>query len=237
MIYKDMFDRLPERYRKTNTEKIYKVLFSSYNEINSSIEGIKDSRDIDKAFGETLDKIGWNVGVFRKNEDDDLFRMLIKIGIVVNLSKGDIPTLNQVSKTLLGDNFIGIRETWNIGEYDKEPAGIVLEMIPGLQGMPNEIIVRATAGGVGVTFILAYKQVTPEIFIGTTTIDGDTTTIIPFIQKEANLETKVSVAFRGNGSEEATIYPNHLYNLDGKGDIYIAIGHDLGFENTTIYPK
>lgn len=149
-LYFKAWRRLPERFRKSNNLDLYYVLYGGYGELEKGFASINDSRNIDKAQGETLDKLGANVGQFRFGEDDELYRLLIKTRIIANLSIGDIPTINKVMSILVKDIFLGIKETWSYGKHRNEPAAIVLQLSEIWSNIPLEIIHRIKAAGVRV---------------------------------------------------------------------------------------
>lgn len=149
-LYYKAWRRLPERFRKPNNLDLYYVLYGGYGELEKGFTSINDSRNIDKAQGETLDKLGANVGQFRFGEDDDLYRLLIKTRIIANLSIGDIPTINKIMSILVKDIFLGIKETWPYEKHRNEPAAIVLQLSEIWSNIPLEIIHRIKAAGVRV---------------------------------------------------------------------------------------
>lgn len=149
-LYYKAWRRLPERFRKPNNLDLYYVLYGGYGELEKGFASINDSRNIDKAQGETLDKLGANVGQFRYGEDDDLYRLLIKTRIIANLSIGDIPTINKIMSILVKDIFLGIKETWSYEKHRNEPAAIVLQLSEIWSNIPLEIIHRIKAAGVRV---------------------------------------------------------------------------------------
>lgn len=149
-LYYKAWRRLPERFRKPNNLDLYYVLYGGYGELEKGFASINDSRNIDKAQGETLDKLGANVGQFRFGEDDDLYRLLIRTRIIANLSIGDIPTINKVMSILVKDIFLGIKETWFYEKHRNEPAAIVLQLSEIWSNIPLEIIHRIKAAGVRV---------------------------------------------------------------------------------------
>ena len=149
-LYYKAWRRLPERFRKPNNLDLYYVLYGGYGELEKGFASINDSRNIDKAQGETLDKLGANVGQFRFGEDDDLYRLLIRTRIIANLSIGDIPTINKIMSILVKDNFLGIKETWSYEKHRNEPAAIVLQLSEIWSNIPLEIIHRIKAAGVRV---------------------------------------------------------------------------------------
>lgn len=175
-MYNQAFSFLPERYRKPTTKQLYYVIFKGFNDIQDAITSIQDSRNIDKAEGKTLDLIGANVGQFRTDEDDELYRLLIKIKIIANLSNGDIPTINKIMMALFGDKFLGVQEVWTLGSYRREPAAIKLRLGVIDKNIPYQIIDRIKAAGVRIIVELNYKT---NFYVGAGSTAGEVITILP----------------------------------------------------------
>lgn len=157
-LYYKAWQRLPERFRKPNNLDLYYVLYGGYGEIEKGFASINDSRNIDKAKGETLDKLGANVGQVRNGEDDDLYRQLIKVRILANMSIGNIPTINKVMSILVKDIYLGISEAWPYERYLNEPASIFLKLKPKFNNFPEDIIEKIKAAGVRVYFDFIYSS-------------------------------------------------------------------------------
>lgn len=165
MKYREAWERLPERFRKDNNLKLYYVLYGGFDEVFAALDEIRMSRDLDKAYGKTLDKIGANVGQFRLDEDDDLYRQLIKVRIIANLSLGNIPTINKVLSVLTKDVYLGLREAWDKTEYQNEPAKIVVNLSRSIEKYPIELIERIKSAGVRVlTEVLKYYD--SDLYVG-----------------------------------------------------------------------
>ena len=164
--YKELFDLLPERYRKPTTEKVYFAIFDDRAKMRQAIWEVEQSRDIDKAYGKTLDKFGENVGQFRLDEDDDLYRQLIKVRIIANLSLGNIPTINKVLSVLTKDVYLGLKEVWDKEEYRNEPSKIVIELGSSAKKFPFEIVEAIKSAGVRVLAEIEYKGNLHEIWAG-----------------------------------------------------------------------
>lgn len=176
-LYKRAFNRLPERFRKPNNEKLYYVLYhDGFDNIYTGLESVRDSRNIDKAYGKSLDLLGANVGQFRNGEDDDLYRLLIKTRIIANLSIGDIPTINRVMSALIKEVYLGLEEVWWNKDHLFEPAAIKLHLGPIAKRIPYEIINRVKAAGVRVLIELNYKK---TFYLGVGAVAGEAITILP----------------------------------------------------------
>lgn len=149
-LYLRAFERLPERFRKPTNKDLYYVLYNGTEELEAGFNTIRESHNIDKAYGETLDLLGANVGEFRaEGMDDDLYRLYIKVRIISNLSIGDIATINYVMSTLLGDKYISIVEGYLDGEFMyNEPAALRLSVMESAKLLPYEVMERIKAAGI-----------------------------------------------------------------------------------------
>ena len=189
---------------------LHKIVYEEMEELFEVFNDIKFFRNIDNAFGKTLDFIGSNVQQLRGvNQDDEQYRLLIKIKIIANLSKGDIETINSVATALIGDSFKGIKEAWNLSEYDNEPAALVLLMENQAVLLEASTIDQAIAGGVGIRYILELVQPEPTFYVIASLLAG----------------------------EDTTIYPYHPKDLESKGHIFIPIGNRADVDSTIILPK
>lgn len=176
-LYKRAFNRLPERFRKPNNEKLYYVLYhDGFDDIYTGLESVRDSRNIDKASGKSLDLLGANVGQFRNGEDDEFYRLLIKTRIIANLSIGDAPTINRVMSALIKEVYLGLEEVWWNRDHLFEPAAIKLQLGPIAKRIPYEIINRVKAAGVRVLIDLNYKE---PFYVGVGSLAGEAITILP----------------------------------------------------------
>ena len=211
-MWNKVFNRLPDNYSRegqVNNEKLHKVIYGEIEEVKKVFEDIKSSQDIDSAVGKTLDNIGKNVLEYRNTDDDEWYRQLIKTKIIANLSQGDIETINEVARVLIGDSFQGIKETWNLERYNNEPAGLVLTMKNQAKILQTNAIDRAVAGGVGIKYVLELIQEGSEIYVGTVFASG----------------------------ENITVYPYSPKDIESSGKIYIATGSNAEVGTTTVYPR
>lgn len=157
-LYLQAFKRLPERFRKATNKDLYYVLYGGFDDIEQAFIDVKKSRNIDRAKGNTLDLLGSNVGQFRQGEDDELYRNLIKVRIIANMSIGSIPIINKVLSILVKDVYLGLEEAYLSNEWDNEPAAFRLILNKYAGKLPYEIIERIKAAGVRVLFELRYGE-------------------------------------------------------------------------------
>lgn len=149
-MYLTAWERLPERFRKPTNKDLYYVLYNGSDELEAGLKTVELSRNLDNAYGNTLDLLGANVGEFRADGmDDDLYRLYIKVRIISNLSIGDIPTINYVMSTLLGDKYLSIKEGFLDGDFlYNEPAALRMSVHHSAKDLPYEIMDRIKAAGI-----------------------------------------------------------------------------------------
>ena len=207
-LYKRAFNRFPERFRKPNNEKLYYVLYhDGFDDIYTGLESVRDSRNIDKAYGKSLDLLGANVGQFRNGEDDDFYRLLIKTRIIANLSIGDAPTINRVMSALIKEVYLGLEEVWWNKDHLFEPAAIKLQLGPIAKRIPYEIINRVKAAGVRVLIDLNYKK---TFYLGVGAVAGEAITILPPKLKDVDDDVIYRLA--------ASFYTEHEKIIIGRRD-------------------
>jgi len=138
------------------------ILATQLQSIEQTTERIREWRDIDKAQGTTLERIGENVVQPRGMATDEVYRILIKSKIARNLSKGDINTIIRVLATALDVNYSEIKISEMYNDPDSpEPAAIALIQLPiarlNAVGMdPSQfaqIVQRTVAAGIRVGII------------------------------------------------------------------------------------
>lgn len=151
----EMLRRLTDNYSKdenTNIAKILRLVSEELTDIETAFLTIEEYRDLDKATGATLDKMGSNVLQFRGQTTDEVYRVLIKAKVKRNLSDGSLNTICDVVSFLLGTDVTAVKlqEKWL-----EEPAAILVSVPPdslntiGLSFQQfSRIINKVTAGGV-----------------------------------------------------------------------------------------
>lgn len=162
----NLMDKLPDVYNKSEQSGIYKIIKLAADQIaqgEDTLRLIQEWRDIDKAEGRTLDKLGKDVGQVREGLDDEQYRQVIKIKIRSNLSGGEIETLNSIAVVLAGDRFDGIREGWTLPTdhpMGQRPAMMLFTIVAdGVNfGIPMAAIDSISAGGVASNWELLIKS-------------------------------------------------------------------------------
>ncbi|WP_079908283.1 DUF2612 domain-containing protein [Paenibacillus sp. 32352] len=131
---KDIISRLTDVFTKdpnSNLGKLLSIMADQIRKLEETQSRIREWRDIDKAQGTTLDRIGTIVNQPRGVATDEVYRILIKSKIARNLSTGDINTIIRVLSTALNisSSEIQISEMYN-DPVAPEPAAIALIRLP-----------------------------------------------------------------------------------------------------------
>ncbi len=125
----NLIERLTDNYKKgvaSNNAKLLGLIDTELNYLIYVFKMVEHYRDMDRAIGTTLDRIGKNVLELRQSSNDEEYRRMIKVRIKANLSDGSINTISEVAGALLGDSFVRVGETWDNQKYGNEPAGVYI---------------------------------------------------------------------------------------------------------------
>ena len=102
---------------------------------------------------------------------------MIKIQSMMNLSEGDIPTMNLIMEAYLGEHFLGFEEGWVA--YQR-PATLILETKPSENPLPFTLARKIKAAGVGIIQVEVLNPNEPVIYQGAACFSGEITTIYPY---------------------------------------------------------
>lgn len=97
--------QLPDCYRKdegSNNYKLLEINAAASRELREDIRMVKESLDIDKAFGKTLDLYGEMMGQRRGLLNDNQFRYMILARIGRNVVQGDYNSIMRAVLLMLG---------------------------------------------------------------------------------------------------------------------------------------
>lgn len=145
-----LLDRLPALFQKDETSNNYKVLSlvaGQSDELQLTHDTIQKFWDVDQAEGYGLDRLGKDEGIRRGGYDDEMYRKMIKIQYVVNLSDGDLETMSLILKAYMEEGFGGIEEGWD-SDFG-EPASFLVHLNDGADYFPSDLIKRIKPAGVG----------------------------------------------------------------------------------------
>ena len=99
--------KLPEQFkRKTRIVGLLRSWLNPFTEIFSAMQDLKALRSIDTAEGEQLDVIGRVVGLERMTTDDEVYRLRLRVQILINLSDGTAEHIIRALSVLLPDHDI-----------------------------------------------------------------------------------------------------------------------------------
>lgn len=151
-----LLERVPSHFAReedSNNYKLMKIIAAATEETREVYDSIQRFWDIDQSYGVSLDRLGKEEGIAREDMDDEEYRKMIKIQYILNMSDGDIPTMNLIMDAYFGENFIGLEEGWRV--FD-EPATLLANLRQIPFNIPYKMLKRLKPAGVGM--ILGTKQ-------------------------------------------------------------------------------
>lgn len=106
--------------KENNVYKLTKIIDDTFDDLEVALESVRDSHNLNKASGVSLDHLGFFTKR-RKNEEDDKFRARIKIEAGKLFTSG---TINEIKKIIAA-----VLQTSTTNIVIEEPAECVLKMI------------------------------------------------------------------------------------------------------------
>lgn len=97
-----------------NINKIFNGLAKQFDELYNAMLTTALYRDLDKAKGYSLDITGDIIGEKRQGREDSPYRLSLKTKVISNRSSGDIETVNEYARAILGEFYVGIFERNNM---------------------------------------------------------------------------------------------------------------------------
>lgn len=165
------------RYEDSNNYKLLKIIADNGVENLAIQQTILKYWDIDQAEGYGLDRLGKDEGITRGGWDDEEYRKMIKIQCILNLSEGDIETMNQIMDAYMGNDFIGFEEGWR--NYNK-PATLIVETRPSISPFPFDLVQRMKTAGVGIIQVQVLNPNDSAMYKASVCLSGEVTTIYPY---------------------------------------------------------
>lgn len=170
---KKMLHELTTAYNRdedSNIGKLFQITAGVYESAFSSLEGVKDLRDINNAHGVTLDQIGRNWGVKRDGLDDDLYRVLILVKIISLINGGDIDTVINAAAVIFQVDHADIHLTEIFPAKIKvdAPYQAVMAVVDAESlRIVMRFIKRILAAGIGLDFgLYSDIDVETEVYVG-----------------------------------------------------------------------
>ena len=96
---------LPDCYRKdvdSNNYKLLEIGHLAIDKLMNDINDTRDSKDLTKAYGATLERFGTMIGQSRGSLNDTQYRYLLYMKIGKNLVTGDYNSVIKVVRAMLG---------------------------------------------------------------------------------------------------------------------------------------
>lgn len=149
-----LLNRLPSHFNKepeSNNYKAFQLIARQIEDSEDLYASIQRFWDVDQAEGVGLDRLGKEEGLSRGGYDEETYRKLIKIQFIVNMSEGDLDSINTIFQAYMGDAFLGIEEGWDIHD---EPASLFINIKPSNIKFPKELAQRIKATGVRLQVVL-----------------------------------------------------------------------------------
>lgn len=100
-----MLNKLTGAYSKepdSHIGRLFQIFASALSGVEDTLHTIALWKDLYQARGHTLDRIGANFGVARGSANDTLYRIMIQVKVIAQLSGGDVDTVIQAAGELLG---------------------------------------------------------------------------------------------------------------------------------------
>lgn len=92
----------------TNIGKLFSLIAEGFELIHDNAERVRLWDDLENAEGAVLDRYGANFGVVRGAASDGLYRIMIRVKMIAQLSGGDDPTIIRAAGELLGVDYSDI---------------------------------------------------------------------------------------------------------------------------------
>lgn len=106
--HRDLQNVRKKRKLETNIGKLFSLLADGFEVIHKNAELVRLWDDLENAEGAVLDRYGANFGVQRGAASDALYRILIRVKMLAQLSGGDGDTVIRAAGELLGVQFSDI---------------------------------------------------------------------------------------------------------------------------------
>lgn len=217
MSLETLLRRLPSHFAKSPDSNNYKALSLVAKHIDDEeklFSTIQKYWDVDQAEGIGLDRLGKDEGISRGSYDDEMYRKMIKIQYIINISNGEIESINAILTAYLEDAFLYIEEGW---ELHNEPASFFINVSSLKQDFPYPLLQAIKAAGVAAKVTLQ-QQDEMNIFAGGI-VNGWNRAEIGHLQFEMNdlTENQHAIGYISTWKKH-TIYPEvkHKWLITGE---------------------
>ena len=197
------------RKLETNIGRLFSLLAWGFEIIQENADMVRLWDDLENAEGAVLDRYGANFGVARGAASDALYRILIRVKMIAQLSGGDGDTVIRAAGELLGVEFSEILLE------DIYPAKVALYVDQSL--LPKErlelieqiayAIKRILAAGVGLRLYLrTYRTYRSDLSIYRSAATGSAYTVLPVSQDRRSV-VNLTINYGGFENPVLSIMP------------------------------
>jgi hypothetical protein len=106
---------LPQYLSRGETKKLVSFDDAQFAELDRLIDKASDQYDLDKAKGILLDRLGKLADENRDGNDDELYRLLIRLRILLNTTDGSINDIIKVIKFIFSSEVVHIQQNYPAG--------------------------------------------------------------------------------------------------------------------------
>ena len=106
---------LPQYLSRGETKKLVSFDDAQFAELDRLIDKASDQYDLDKAKGILLDRLGKLVDENRDGNDDELYRLLVRLRILLNTTDGSINDIIKVIKFIFSSEVVHIQPNYPAG--------------------------------------------------------------------------------------------------------------------------
>lgn len=112
MSYNELINLLPDSIMSPATggghAELWEIFAEQMDEVDQALEGLRLARDVFSQGGVILDLVGEILREPRLEKDDPAYRIYLLVALQKLLCSGSIPSLQNVLRAILGDDFIGV---------------------------------------------------------------------------------------------------------------------------------
>jgi len=106
---------LPQYLARGDTKKLVSFDDEQFRELDRLIDKMSDQYDLDKAKGILLDRIGKILDMPRNTDDDELYRLFLRLKVILNTTTGSINDIIKVIKFIFSSEVVHITQNYPAG--------------------------------------------------------------------------------------------------------------------------
>ena len=105
----------PQYLSRGEAKKLVSFDDEQFVEVDQLIDAASDQYDLENAKGIQLDRIGKQLGEKREGNNDDLYRLLIRLRVLLNTTNGSVNDIIKVIKYIYSSEVVNIRPNYPAG--------------------------------------------------------------------------------------------------------------------------